>query len=256
MKKNGLFLMICLLPLQAHAKEIFPFSNFVCAPEALKTLAQWQVADASRSDWKKEAANSPIQIYRTHGQALGEWVDLEILSNHETKLEHLFPDGKKEVVFYQKQNCDRAQWTVQTPPTKSSIENKSGLAKFTDQDLAKLLADQKNGILYIWSPNMSLSQKGVHDIAASAKDLGLNLTYLMDPVADEGYAREFIKKQNLPKEATRRVASLEIGGRGATLHYPSLMLYRDGKVCGTVQRGYRDEVQYRIIIEKIFGACK
>ena len=246
----GFFLI--LLSIKAPAAEL-AVDPYVCPIETKEILSRWKVG--VDSDWVKQPANDFEHSYKTHASKLGEWVTISTPNEHATQVEHFLGNGKREKVTLTEKKCSDQQWVVQEPRDTKSEEKYSSV-EFTDADLEKILNKNKNGVIYIWSPNMSLSQRGVHEIQKAAKKVNLPVTYMMDPVADETFAKEFIKEQKLPEPAMKRVNSRELAGYGATIHYPALIVYRNGKICKTVQRGYRDQEAYRKIIDGIYGDCK
>jgi hypothetical protein len=150
-------------------------------------------------------------------------------------------------------NCEA---TVSATPI---VKSKRGIATqdiFDDAALDDLIKTKKNGIIFIWSPHMALSLKAVPELNAAAAELGQPVTYVMDPMADQEAAKAGAKAQKLDDSSMRRVDSMELAMRNALVHFPTLIVYRDGKICDTFQRGYRTAEKYRAIITKIFGKCE
>lgn len=243
-----LFLFSLLVSYNARA-DLQQISKFACAGQLKTVLTQWNVD--LKSEWKGSLSETG-KSFRIHGSKFGEWVIVSSPTVKKSTIHHSLANGTKEEAIFDLAQCDKTTWTAQRSPAQNT---KTPISEFLDDELKILLESSKNGIIYVWSPNMSLSLKGIKDVTAAAKEAGLPVTLMMDPMADEEFAQEVIHEQNLPASAAKRMESDELAARGATLHYPALMIYRNSKVCETVQRGYRDQANYRKIIEKTFGNC-
>ncbi|WP_413289411.1 hypothetical protein [Bdellovibrio sp. HCB337] len=98
---------------------------------------------------------------------------------------------------------------------------------FTDADLAKTMKAHKWGIIYVWTPYMPLSVKGLAEIKAAVKAEGGHLTVLMDPKAHINEAKKWAEKGMVQKSEMTPVASTELVSREMGLHYPVTYIYKD-----------------------------
>lgn len=117
-----------------------------------------------------------------------------------------------------------------------------GAAQFTDAALARLLDAETlpgvSGILYIWSPHMPYSVQGLAEVLALGKRLELTVVPLLDPDADAGLAARVVQARHLPREVLRPMRSNRLLERGVTLHYPTLVLFREGRLLESMLPGY------------------
>ena len=240
--------LVILFGTQLASAETLNLKNYVCTSEIKTILADWKIDE--KSDWKKEAADPKTFSYKAHGAEVAEWISISAPNQTSAELRHYQADGKVFSVTLNTQKCSEQKWTGKDP---APVSKKLDL--FTDQDLKKTLDETKNGIIYVWSPNMSLSKPGIKNITAAGKDLGMPVKLLMDPFADQRFAKGFIKEQNMPADSMKRMKSRELASYGATLHYPAMIIYKNGKVCSEVQNGYRTQEKYRMIANEIFGRC-
>jgi len=253
--KTGYLLLFFALTTSAHAVEnanAIHFDDFACKKEVQEFLVHWEVA--KNATWSKQASTGKVVSWKAHGKNLGEWITLQATPKSVTTLVHLLPDQKVEQVTFNQTDCSVKKVSGRLP---AQVEPNVGKkADFTDEDLQKILTANKNGLIYIWSPHMTLSVKGIADIKKAAAAVGMPVDLVMDPIADETRAQEILKELDLPATAILRMHSNELGGHSVTLHYPALMVYKAGVLCSTVQRGWRDSDDYRKIVTEIFGECK
>jgi hypothetical protein len=106
---------------------------------------------------------------------------------------------------------------------------------FTDSQLASLLETQKAGVIYIWSPHMNYSVLGRRVIKQVCRDLGVHLTTLVDPNANE--------------KGDKNQAS-ELMKLGAGIHFPSLHLFSNGVLLPDNLMGAKSYTDYKSYIAK------
>jgi hypothetical protein len=241
----ALFVLITCISAQA---ETLKLKDYACDTQLKTILNQWKVSD--QSDWKKQPADSSMHAYKVHGETFAEWVTISTPTQSQTEVNHYLPDGTTMTVTLNTKKCDEQNWVSTAAPKKSKLD------VFTDDDLKVTLEETKNGILYMWSPNMSLSKMGIKNIKAAAKDLGLPVKLIMDAFADQRFAKLFAQEQKLQDSDLKRMKSRELASNGATLHYPAVIVYKDGKICHGSQNGYRTQEKYRQIITEMYGRCK
>jgi hypothetical protein len=88
---------------------------------------------------------------------------------------------------------------------------------------------------------MPYSVQGLVEVLALGERLALTVVPLLDPDADPGLARETVRSAGLPAEALealRPMRSNRLLERGVTLHYPTLLLFRHGRLLETMLPGY------------------
>jgi hypothetical protein len=115
---------------------------------------------------------------------------------------------------------------------------------FSDQNLKVILNKHSRGVFYFWSPHMVLSIQGIQKIEQLCKKYRIHLTVLLDPDADPIEAQDAQKKFKLNSSYLLRNESEDLFSRGARLHYPNLMLYRDGEILRGNLPGFKSQTSY------------
>lgn len=124
------------------------------------------------------------------------------------------------------------------------------------------------GVVYAWSPAMPLSERGITEVTDAARDLGLTLhvvdasgLYVLtdslradsgfdDPLSGESTARS-TRAHDVHAEADRALAA-ELIAAGVTVHYPAILIYREGRLLGEAIVGYKTAAAYRaMIVERL-----
>lgn len=107
-----------------------------------------------------------------------------------------------------------------------------------DAALARLLEARERGVIYLWSPHMPYSATGAVEASTLARTLRLPLTLALDPQADAQLAARARARLALPAQALQRARAQALHARGATLHFPTVMVYRDGRLDAQMLPGY------------------
>lgn len=128
----------------------------------------------------------------------------------------------------------------------SSIAFSQERAGFTDQSLQDILTysdfHQSAGLMYTWSPRMTLSIRGVSEITSLARELNLDITVLVDPnLPDE---ETLSATENLWLGHSLKAESKILDRLGITIHYPNLIIYKNGKI-DSIRPGYDEPVRVR-----------
>lgn len=121
---------------------------------------------------------------------------------------------------------------------------------FNDVLLAKTISENKAGLIYAWSPGMGLSFDGIKYLQKVAKEKKLSLTLVMDPYADEKTGKKYLKQAGIKDVKIQKISSLELINRNTLLHFPNLMMYRDGHIVGPMVPGLVGESGYTHLIKK------
>jgi hypothetical protein len=129
-------------------------------------------------------------------------------------------------------------------------------SEFQDKDLDKLLSiskkTHKKGLIYIWSPHMPLSLRGVHEAKKITKSKGIELTVVLDPYASADLAAKVATRESFPKAYLRPLESRVLLEKNMTLHFPSVIPYRDGTLARDMRGGYDNPKRLASYLEKEF----
>lgn len=113
---------------------------------------------------------------------------------------------------------------------------------FTDQDLDHLLkaslSKKTQGMIYVWSPHMPLSIRGVKEAENIAKTKKLKLIILLDPYSNLNAAQQISKKEKFPPSYLVRLESRKLLRKEMTVHFPSLIVFNKGGLAGEMRGGY------------------
>lgn len=114
------------------------------------------------------------------------------------------------------------------------------------------------GLIYAWSPLMPLSGLGIPEISEAAHTLGLPLAIVRDTTL---HRRSRIGARSVRGTAAVGRARLEdslaaaMVAAGATVHLPSLVVHREGRILGPALLGYKSAAAYRsLVAERITSA--
>lgn len=122
-----------------------------------------------------------------------------------------------------------------------------------DRAAAPLSADRCRGVIYVRSPLMPLSDLGIEEVARAAEDLGVAVD-VVD--AEELYA--WIDETSTGNAGDAGDASIareasvasELIAAGATLHFPTLVVHREGRLLDPAITGYKTSDAYRTILAR------
>lgn len=127
---------------------------------------------------------------------------------------------------------------------QSKIIGAQSEALFTDESLKKLIRLNSRGIIYVWSPYMPLSVRGISQIKKAAAKKKYALTILLDRDASMNEAKKWVKMGKVHKSDLYRDASDALDDRDVSLHYPFVLMYQKGFVSNHPYVGYKSQSVY------------
>ena len=137
---------------------------------------------------------------------------------------------KQSIVSVEKE-LFKAKAIIEAPDCKINIKSfDNDLNGFKDENLKKLLSKNKNGIIYLWSPHMTISVQELSEIFLARKKIKAHFTILLDKNADMNLAKKMVTKLKLPIDYLLKMNSRELEEFGLTIHFPSLVIYKNGKL--------------------------
>lgn len=107
----------------------------------------------------------------------------------------------------------------------------TGESYFTNSDFERYVLQKKNAVIYVFSPHMYLSVKGIAEYKKIALSHGFHFLLLRDPNASPQAPYKV-------KESYHVLASNKLVQLGATQHYPSFLVYTNSKIIGLFNPGY------------------
>lgn len=116
---------------------------------------------------------------------------------------------------------------------------------FADSDLHKTMKENEWGLIFIWTPYMPLSVQALNEIKKAAKAEKAHLTVLLDGKADIAEARKWIAKGLVKDTELLQVASNELYAREINLHFPIVLIYKDGFLSNRTYIGFKSSGVYQ-----------
>tara|TARA_R110000868_G_scaffold72133_6_gene210423 strand:- start:2371 stop:3099 length:729 start_codon:yes stop_codon:yes gene_type:complete len=236
---RNLFIILSLLGSTAFAKSVdWREHSPICANKVEEKVKSLKVD----SRWVRFIAGEPGSFAYRAPIEVGLWAEVIVTKKSVT----LSKMTEVNAVSYHFETEDCVpQIAIQAAP-KEAIPTATELG---DAKLKKIVESGKSGIIYIWSPYMTLSPKGYHHVAAAAKKFGVEMHTFVDPNANKVMVDKAVKKARLPASVTMPMQSFDLTMRGATLHYPATFVFKNGKISRWAKHGYENDVQFEQFIK-------
>ncbi len=207
-----------LLTLAVGARPYVPASArraHVCEPVVADVEARWQSAGAWRT-----LAPYPLPREATPTDSIGVWIERWTLPTGDVELHRV----SAEATLVARMAPSDCRETITT--YRRSYDTLALRGAFTDAALRSLVARNARGAVYVWSPRMPLSVSGKETARRAAVALGLAFTAV----------------------EVNTMESLELVYRNGTVHYPTLLLYRNGAMLDGAIPGFKSEGAYASLI--------
>ena len=125
---------------------------------------------------------------------------------------------------------------------------------FSDESLQSLLAhsaeNKTSGVIYSWSPRMPLSIRGVYELRTIAQKMGLEMQLVLDPSAVENEIQQSIAEFPL-LAGTPRLKSSKLVAMSMMIHYPSLIIYKNGHLYPISRPGYDEPERVELYLKRV-----
>lgn len=167
-------------------------------------------------NWQQSAPLHPdTDLYRSETKTFGTWVDLELRSKTISRLRVLSQNATLHYFF--NEEC-----SFTTLDKKHS--QKFGSDDFTDEKLHRIVQGQKGAMIYLWSPRMVYSVKESGIFKKVADQLNLEFVSVVDANVGAEFLAKTVDLKLYPYLKAQKNRSLELLMRGATVHYPSVLI--------------------------------
>lgn len=231
-----IFVLFILLSFPAFSGELPPMA---CADKVKSFIKEWKAT----GEWQEENMNGLRNtFYASPTNVIGEWVLVRRIPQG-TVLSRSRHSGRIEVMLDEKKCAQKVK----------SYNHKKA-SGFTDKDLAKFVTKNKTGVIYVWSPRMDLSVKGISEIKSAAKEKKLPLLILVDK--DVSPAEKTKLEKSLGKDVVKTVDSFELNMRHAQMHFPAILVFKNQKILSEVKYGYEKADRYKLDLDKFLGTGK
>lgn len=224
-----------------NSKSVLP--DFLCKQDILKLTAK---QSRSKQSWTRHIdENHKTQVYRRPMKAIGEWYELRIIeanqptllqvSNNETTYFKFDPKCKISKLYGP--GLEFQSYEPSMLPQSRSIS--SDYSDFKDEDLKSEIKEGE-GFIYVWSPNMIYSVANLLQYKDFARKNKMKFIPVMgyDSSFENGQLALSSRKVNEP---IRKLASVELFMREASLHYPTFYYFKSGKLHPNYIRGILTE---------------
>lgn len=235
-------------PTLAHSRNLNSTPGFKellsqnpCASDISKQLESWE----SLLEWNERPLFDPLQPTRSFlspTRKIGFWT--EVRFDAENRASAMLIQTEKTESIYWRENCQKEIKT-----TQKSIQPQNNPSGLSDQELNSFLEKNEKGIVFVWSPHMPCSVKGLHAIQKTAEVMQLPLLALLDPASNLAFAKKLARKEKFQESTLRPVRSLELILRGMTNYPPALQVFSQKAFRGPVFRGFQDNTNYQRFIE-------
>src|SRR5690606_6493159 len=148
------------------------------SPHCLGDVAKKVDTLGVKSQWVRMIASEPGSFAYRAPIEIGVWAEI-IVKKDEVTVSKM-TEANAVSYHYSGETCN-PQIAVKSAP-KDAIPGENDLG---DADLKKLVASGESGVIYIWSPHMTLSPKGYHNIKTAAEKLGVKVYSYVDPSATD-----------------------------------------------------------------------
>lgn len=213
-----------------------PDAEFKCFSKMQKLIDQ----EKPKGDWRRKVNPDMSLSFVRPTKTLSKWIRLERSRELEV-FKRQTPYDEMIVTF--NRSCE-AKMSVR------KVANYSLKGGFTDFDLAQLLSSNNKGLILSWSPGMNLSIVAIKNAQAAAKTRKLPLTILLDPYANEKKAQALLEKEGLKGISLQKISSFELISRNVLLHYPNLVMYKQGEITGPLVPGLMNVADYNYLATK------
>ncbi|MGV3707703.1 MAG: hypothetical protein ACO1Q7_02605 [Gemmatimonas sp.] len=190
----------------------------------------------STSEWRR-LAPFPVARDATPTRTTGVWLERGQLENGNFEVRRVSATETRIATV-----ADSSCAPVVTVRKRTYAAGANGDA-LTDASLDSLMRANTRGMIYVWSPRMPLSIKGLTEARAAAHDLGIPLTAVVAAPLDED--RSQVDSTIVRASDWRRLQSIELFYRNATVHYPATLFYQNGRIIDGVFPGYKNRETLR-----------
>lgn len=185
--------------------------------------------------WSESGSSSySSRVFRAPLGEIGSWLQVEVKNalrpDQQVSMGNLKNGRVEKSVVWKDSKCSkfepRAQEKLYSIPT-FQVE-KSEIA-FDDQAFSDLVQSGKSGMIYVWSPRMVYSVTDFGRFQQAAKAAGLEFVSVVSDQVPQDEAALALKTRSI-EYSKRKLASMDLYLRGATLHFPSVFIYANKKV--------------------------
>ncbi len=242
-----LCVLLCVLSLNVFAEtelKTIDVDKFIeknhCHKEIKNLLSDW---NASSDKWRAILASEGSLLYNKPTNMLSVWIEFQ-QKDSRTQFSKITPGNITNIVFNEK--CEKLLDVIATkniPKTPANVVDDKKLFSILNKDLT--------GLIYSWSPHMTLSVRGLKEIQAIAAEKKLPLTVLMDSqsASELELAQKILDKEKIKLDKILIGSSMELYYRRTHIHYPNLIVFKNGRIIDGMLPGLAGHDQYSDFIK-------
>ncbi|HEY9228497.1 MAG TPA: hypothetical protein VIP11_17720 [Gemmatimonadaceae bacterium] len=216
--------------------------NAIAATKCEASIATYEQRWGGRSEWRV-LPPYPVERDASPTDSIGVWLERSRTADGTLELRRVSVD-ETIIAHASGATCD-----VQLTHHRRTYDRKAMARAFGDEQLRALVRDTPAGVVYVWSPRMPLSVLGVAEAKAAAAELGVAFTAIVAEASPD-------ELRDADSLITRSMSSLELVYRNATIHYPSIIFYRDGRLLGSGVPGFKRRETYVALARDAFAGEK
>lgn len=227
-------------PSQLFAQSL---QKSICQNQLNELLKKW----GSLQQWIQRVPGEHGEaVFESPTERLGFWIQVvfpqDQVGNRKSPHAIQRSNGGDITVSWNETDCAPLLGVKLHEPQQEQVSASPHVEYFTDSTLELELKRNPTGIIYGWSPMMPLSVIGYNEAKSIAKKLKLAFIPVLDPMADLESAKTASTDYKI-KEEIKKVGSVELLERGMNLHYPSILVFSQGKMAGSLLPGLWDSPQ-------------
>lgn len=206
--------------------------NIPCEAEVLNTLSELEIP----LEWILVRDSEDLRILKS--KTPDKEIELEMSFDQNRTIVRRY--SKDEIVSYSFVKGSQCASSVSI--SKNDRVVTKTLSVFSDYDTNEWLkqcqaSKDKIFILYIWSPRMNLSIKGVDEIRRISQQEQYHLTVIADSLANDDQVRMRVLENRWPADFSRKMESTKLDDLGIRIHFPATLVCSAGKL-NAVRPGY------------------
>lgn len=232
------WLLLAFVTTQAFAA---PLDNIACKSKVLELAREWKSLDQWSTQYQGGLEN---QFLASPTPVVGEWVLVREIPNGSV-VAKVGQSGRIEASFEGK-TCSKEVKTYPHPAPQQNM--------VTDKEIGSFVNEKKTGAIYVWSPRMTLSQKGIPEIRKAAASMKLPLLVLLDKDVPPAELKKLQKQ--LGPIATKQVDSLDLRMRDIGQHFPALIVFKDSKILPEVKYGFEKSDRFQSDLTRMLSRGK
>lgn len=217
-----------------------PEKEFKCFSQMNKLIEY----EKPKGEWRKKINPDMSLSFIRPTKVLSRWIRIE--RSREQEIFKRQTPYDEMIVSYDR-NC-------QGKMSVRKISNYDLKGGFNDFALAELLSKNPKGLILSWSPHMNLSVEAIKYAQETATNKKLPLTILLDPYSDFKKAQALLVKKGMSDIEMKKISSFELINRNVLLHFPNLVMYKNGEIIGPLIPGLLNSSDYSYLAGKYLEA--